>query len=428
MALSCHVGTFALNTSTGNQAITGLGFQPEVLIFYSVIVTGDGLSTGGAAYKLYFGGAVSSSSRFAVGNVCNDNVSSGSHHSRQDNTKCMTSLVNAGTVFTAADFVSMNADGFTINVTTANASSRKWHYIALGGTDLTNVAIKEFQNQVGLGADAVTGVGFQGDCFLFFSTNDNGTPPSQETAPELMIGMATANGDQAVIGSNVGAVLRATSVFRTDRCLAFLNGSDAMVDDAIFSSADSDGFTLNWQDATNPDAVYWAICLKGGYYKLATFESKATTGDQELSGFGLTPTGAILMSNNAAASGIQTGHSRISFGAASGASAQAAIWSGKTDNTNPTACDNSEQSDHLITMATEGTPTVDAEGALSSFNSNGMTINWPTYAASRQVVYLAFGHIAASEEDDLIAAMQTTINSGIAAQQPHLHHFSVVGH
>ncbi len=63
MALSLDQGSFALNTSTGNQAVTGVGFEPKVILFYLVDATGDGSA---ASYAFGLGSAISSTERFAL--------------------------------------------------------------------------------------------------------------------------------------------------------------------------------------------------------------------------------------------------------------------------------------------------------------------------------------------------------------------------
>ena len=63
MGYDAKAGNFALNTSTGNQSITGLGFQPKLVIFYPTQQTADGVIVD---YQLAIGAAVSSTSRFSV--------------------------------------------------------------------------------------------------------------------------------------------------------------------------------------------------------------------------------------------------------------------------------------------------------------------------------------------------------------------------
>jgi hypothetical protein len=120
--------SFTQRTTTGTQAITGVGFQPKLVIFtYSQ----NNLNGG-------YGVASSSTSRWA----CSYSMAGGASMSStnlvsriQDTTKCI-SLLNSGGVTTtmcAADLTTMDADGFTLNWTTATSTTLQCRYLAIGG-------------------------------------------------------------------------------------------------------------------------------------------------------------------------------------------------------------------------------------------------------------------------------------------------------
>lgn len=103
-------GAGVLNT-TGNKTITGLGFKPRIVRFTSMVATGTSMNLG-------VGSMDSSGNQFS---------STGSH-SNAGTSSARTSVTNralvvqsSGSTAVAMDFsyVSMNADGFTINVATA---------------------------------------------------------------------------------------------------------------------------------------------------------------------------------------------------------------------------------------------------------------------------------------------------------------------
>jgi hypothetical protein len=95
--------------TTGNKAVTGVGFTPKIVMFdivpsnsATVVLDGSGAMTASGQYTKSFSG------------------SSGGH-SRYGSTSNCISWVSAGSVTPSllASRVSMDADGFTINVTTA---------------------------------------------------------------------------------------------------------------------------------------------------------------------------------------------------------------------------------------------------------------------------------------------------------------------
>ena len=135
MALLAKVGSFAQATSTGNQQVTGLGFAPEWIVFFGNSLTADGSQVDS---EFFFGAATSSTSRYVSGYLTDDGVTTTTVGCHQTDALCIRTISGAGTVLSAADFVSMDANGFTVNWSTADATARVVNYLALGGTDLTN--------------------------------------------------------------------------------------------------------------------------------------------------------------------------------------------------------------------------------------------------------------------------------------------------
>ncbi len=69
-SLDCYVDNFAINTSTGNQSITGVGFEPKIVIFYGTHLTADGVVVHNA---FACGAGISSTSRFCITSASEDN-------------------------------------------------------------------------------------------------------------------------------------------------------------------------------------------------------------------------------------------------------------------------------------------------------------------------------------------------------------------
>ncbi len=118
MPFESFAGNFSANTSTGNQAITGIGFTPKAVIFFSTDQTANGVT---ADAHINFGVGVSSSSRFGMVNTADDGESTATDTTRESSAALCVVTNNAGT-FTGvleADLVTMDSDGFTLNLTTA---------------------------------------------------------------------------------------------------------------------------------------------------------------------------------------------------------------------------------------------------------------------------------------------------------------------
>lgn len=391
MAFSQKTGGFAANTSTGNQSVTGIGFQPKAIIFYASNITAIGSLAGLSAS---YGVALSSSDRFAAGYSSLDNQAASNSDLRLDNTKCVTLVNTTPAIIFDADFVSMDADGFTINITTTDASARIISYIAFGGSDLTNVDLNYFQSSAGIGSQAVTGVGFQPDALILLPSLNTAAPPVMAGAAfGLNIGFATPNNQgqsNSVIGSGANPQ---TGYRRQTTTLSVNNGTSigTIVNEGAVTSFDSDGYTINWTVAAQ--RFVCILALKGGTYKVGTITQPAVTGSQAITGVGFQPRSLMTISVNAAASTTyDKANSNLSLGSGNSSSSRRSFWIGNKDAVSPTEIDMNLDDTKLIKLMTSGTPTVNAAADLTSMDADGFTLDWTTAdATARQIIYMAMG-------------------------------------
>ncbi len=103
-----YIGTFTTNGSTGNQAITGVGFSPRLVTFQALV------SAGNTAYNAI--GAMDSSGRqWNVSTVASTGGDGTAHNSAASGVACI--VIGGSTPIYSAKFASMDSNGFTINAT-----------------------------------------------------------------------------------------------------------------------------------------------------------------------------------------------------------------------------------------------------------------------------------------------------------------------
>lgn len=103
--LRMKVGSVAVNNATGNQAVTGVGFKPALVRLTAV----NSADTANPARGV---GAMDS-----AGNQWSHTLNSaGTAHDRYRTTRCIYLITAAGVVAVEASYVSMDTDGFTINI------------------------------------------------------------------------------------------------------------------------------------------------------------------------------------------------------------------------------------------------------------------------------------------------------------------------
>lgn len=410
MAFDCYVGNLTQPGSTGTQAITGVGFQPKAVLFFIQPNTTDGSS---ANLQVGFGAATSSTARGAISGWSQDNQGTSSTLRATITTGCLY-LRDGGTNVAAADMDSLDSDGFTLDWTVTDATGRKVGFIALGGDDLTNASVLNFNLNNTTGNQSVTGAGFQPDCVIFLQALVS-SASTFEASLLMGLGFAVSSTERSAFGissENGQGTSDTDKRLVSDECIS-LPWNGGVLQEADFVSMDSDGFTINLS-STNGTRRCVALCLKGGQYAIGTDTQKTSTGTKATSGLGFQPTGLILGSANATSSASTTNTARMSVGFASGATERACVFVGDTDNQSTTVSDTDYDSAAAIKMLTEGTPTVDAEADLSSFDSDGFTLNWGTAdATAREFAYLAFGSdaggasVLALDEGMLVGGLQS---------------------
>lgn len=234
-----HVGKFDLNSGTGNQSITGTGFQPKGLLFFNA--RGDSTEGVGATGSLAMGAASSASARWAHSGIDTDNLPDTDCARNGASDKCL-QRTSTSAVLAAADLVSMDGNGFTINVTTGQAT--RWGYVAIGGAGVRARA-GVFDSRTTNGAQAYTGIGFQPRLLIF--AGEGGSLAAFHVAA---FGAAISATERGYISSNSQDNLTVSNAGRSQsisNCVGFVAGAgNGPVVEANLVSMDADGFTLNW--------------------------------------------------------------------------------------------------------------------------------------------------------------------------------------
>ena len=417
--LSAKVGTFAQPNSTGNQSITGVGFQPKIVLFWMSAPTGNGSA---ANVQWGQGVATSSSNRLYFSSSADNNVTNYTGERRATKTSCIGLVaVASATVTVEADFVSMDSDGFTVNWTTVDATARIITYLALGG-DLSSANVGTFDTTANsTGNKSITGVGFKPDCVLLIPTGiatswpvlaGNNTRPGLGMMTASDQGVSSVSWPGAAAALNISKSVQATNEVAENVTVA--SGSNSSHNtQASYVSMDSDGFTINIThiEATGTSTAY--IALKGGRFKIGSFNQATSTGNQVKTGIGFQPVALLMTSinkttNNAAIQAPAT----LSLGIGVSGSSEA-ITISSTSTSSPTSASSDIGSTQIIKMMTAGgaSPTTQAAATLSSLDTDGWTLNWGTAdATAREIIYLAIGSNSIKTINGLAKASVKTVN------------------
>ena len=266
---SVKVGVDSTGSSTGNQATTTVGFQPELVMFaMPYIMQAAGNSDNGGSC---FGAASGASNEGTMVWYGRSGSDPGNVKQALRSGYCIGAIDTVGgtagdTLSILGDINSFDANGYTINYTKTLGTRYAFTYLAIKGG---NWYVGSETAKSSSGTKATTGVGFTPVGLMGFSMND--TVKSDWTLDNFIrvcFGFAgpTAGTDENCYGGYAEGGRLADSAARFNVTAYFLNlyeeqcpattGSNCDV-----SSFDASGFTLNW--ATS-DTARQFIYIAGG--------------------------------------------------------------------------------------------------------------------------------------------------------------------
>jgi len=405
--LGFYVGNFTKPTSAGFQAISGLGFQPEAIIFFWTNNTIDDASvTAGGGYT-GIGFASSPTSERAVISWSDDGGSSNTGRGSSSQRSIVIPSL-AGGIGGAANISSFDSDGFTLYWDTANAGEYVIRYIALGGGDITNTSVGTFAMTTSGATQSVSNVGFQPD-FIFFLPTQGTTDETFTTIDSFIhLGFASsatneglmALGDEDAEGSGVtcGFQNYGSSILT----LVVAENSCANIDSqADLATFDTGGFTINKPNLPAANSNIFYLAIQGGQWNVGNFTMPTSAQSQQITGVGFEPVGAFFMSYGLAPDSLAnqdastTTNFHLSIGAAESTTSQGNILVIADDadaSPNPGA----------RTVSTAAIQTgIDTSGNgisltgvanFTSFDADGFTFDWITAdGTEREIIYWTVG-------------------------------------
>lgn len=398
MALDYYAGSFTITaTGTSPQSVTGVGFQPKVVIFYWTRNTADGFqasASDGVGVSVDRG----TDQHLCVTRHTLDNVATTDADYAKRVTVSIALQVSSGGFNYLATVTTFGADGFTVTPSVNdNTSLSIIKFICLGGSDITDAYAAEFATTTGTGSLGCTGVGFQGNLAFFLGGTLASTGNQSGSHSGMSVGVANgttqaAMASRTLSGTTATGASQAQCFITASRCMLITRGttSSNITIDGSFTSFDTDGFTLNiTKNLTGTAAGFIAVILKGTFQSSIGVQPRLSgTGDQEVT-TGFLPVGVFVGGTLATAVDTDTTESHFCMGAADG-TRQHSVWTGDAATIN-TDANRYSSATTLYTQATNPS-TVASQATLSSFAATQFTMNFGTNdTAVRQIFHLALG-------------------------------------
>jgi hypothetical protein len=229
------IGAFNQPTSTGNQAITGVGFEPLGELFVGTGRVASTTPTAGS--RTMVGAAVSSSNRRSYATTAQDAVNPSNSARDASETAALIAMSDGGTPtrLATADFVSQDADGFTVNWSAADATARQNFYLAISEVPAT------VPDAPTIGTAAATGSTTANVPFTA-PANDGGAAITGYTAtstPGGITGTLAQAGSGTIPVSGLSASTSYTFTVRATNSVG--DGAESAASNSITTSAPSSG-------------------------------------------------------------------------------------------------------------------------------------------------------------------------------------------
>ena len=327
-------------TSTGDWAVTGVGFEPQsVFLGLNMMTATDVLTSGANAGSLGYG-VFTPSNEFSFSAQIEDGAATTNTQSYVEDAAAH--LPNDdGTTGFVGDHVSMDSGGFTLNFTSVPGTARKWFYLAI------EKSVTEVEKT------HTTDALFKEQLELIHATD-------------------------AFLNEFNELVHTTDSLLEEQRELTHI--TDALLQEEQEASHTTDAFL---EEAVVPSVVVAQVRVA----------ANTGTGTQDITTTelgGLTPKGVLLFWNFATGDGAFS-DGALGIGAASGASERWAMNSNSEDGQADTDDIRVLRGDQIIQILTPGSSAIDGEADFDSFITNGVRIDWTDApSAAFQIIAIFF--------------------------------------
>jgi hypothetical protein len=405
------VGQFNTPTAVGSQTVTGVGFTPKVVIFWEA----PGASTGWSISSLFgIGFAANNNGTMQVGYITIAD-GSGQDNSQRDKWSSTSSIgcVNYNsTMINEGVVTAFNSNGFVINWTTATAAL-PIHYLALGGTAITNAAVISWTANSTTGNQSVTTVGFTPTSVITIGDASTAASGSLAADGRYHIGAMDGTSQWAMFGYTSLTVPTSTGRLQlTDSCI--VGRSTLAVGTPSYKASYvamlSNGFQINWSAADGNARKFVSLCLQGTVCQVGSWtkSTAAAPATDTIGGLNLIPFAVLAATDSYPASAsMQTGH-RLMIGASDGTNFGV---TGVTDKHNvyPSVAYKFTSPTAALNISDNDTETSDAVGTLT-FSGANVLANWSTNnAVATQMLYLVFGMLGAKFTQTTVPNLTGTV-------------------
>lgn len=249
------VGKTAIGTSIGAWSVTGVGFKPDLVIGTHIL---NNIDAGAFSTSQFNLSAFTETTQSALSYRSQDAANPTNNINYQRNDKAIVGVSSsANTVGIEGTITTMDADGFTIDLTTA-PSTVDWGFMAIKGG---HYAVLSDTQKTSTGTKSKTGAGFKPSALLMCGVNAATSSSINSNQSKISIGGGDGSTEGASWASSVDNVATSdTNVAHVeDKVLRHATDPTTTDSEADLASLDNDGYTLDWTTADATDREFFVI-------------------------------------------------------------------------------------------------------------------------------------------------------------------------
>lgn len=269
-SVSAKAVAWKIPPSTGNVSVTGVGFQPGIVLHAMAGTAATSLPYSGGTFVFNLGAMDSSGNQWASVDeeADNSNPSDGCREQLTNSIIAVVNTCNDGALNTKASYVSMDADGFTTNFSLVNGSQAYIFSLALAGIPAKAGAFTK-TTSAAPASQTVSGTGFQPALVMLKSVQATTSSSSNFNARS---GFGASDGVTEAAGAHASLYGAGTTdvdtIDKTNKVFVKVDNSSRTINaEADLTGFTSDGFTLNWttNDAVATQLGYVAFGVPTGF-------------------------------------------------------------------------------------------------------------------------------------------------------------------
>ncbi|MCI0420080.1 MAG: hypothetical protein L0312_12790 [Acidobacteria bacterium] len=303
-------------------------------------------------------------------------------------TACISILTNGNPNEAVTATAAFSGTDIVLTWSATPAAAYELGIIALGGADMTNVAVGNDTMPTVAGNKSVTTVGFQGDFLIIIAAQraPEGTVFNIRFSWGYAVGAASETAMTVIVqdGQTMSANVNAMSTTSSNRTIYGHDPTNGSLElEAEFTQWTSNGFDLNFITAPATAYGFGFLVIKGGAWAVGTQAKPTTAIAQTVTGLSFQPKVLGLGLTKGTASNTQVSPARTCFGAATATTEEVNIQGHHSDAVSTTV----EQQASSTKCA--GIAAVFAD--FTSFQSDGWTITWAQAGNAELVGWFAGG-------------------------------------